>query len=70
MSARLRWQRDDSTPARFYTAGPYQILYDPAGPTEGETGGWYLSDGTKELGIYPTLKRAKEAAEEDRQVPA
>lgn len=51
----------------MYTAGPYQIIYDPAGPTEGEAGGWYLSDGTLELGIHRTLKAAKEAAEADRE---
>jgi hypothetical protein len=61
----LRWRREDG-PARVYTAGEFQIIYDPPGPTEGLCGGFYLGklladpDGAAEnrlLELYEALAR-------------
>lgn len=61
----LRWKWDkDAEPARVYTStdGRFEILWDPAGRTEDEDGGWWLSEGDRFLGIFKTLKVAKERA--------
>lgn len=59
----LRWQRDTSTPARVYAAEGFEIIWDPAGPVEGEPGGWYLRKGSTRLGVFRTLAGAKARAE-------
>lgn len=65
----MNWRKDsDLLPGRFYrsTDGRYEIRWDPAGRTEDEQGGWYLSLNEQHLGIFPTLSAAKQAAEEER----
>lgn len=67
----LRWCRDHSyDPARVYVCpfgdgsqGPFDIIWDPAGRTEDEPGGWWLESDCRLLGIYPTLQKAKAAAQ-------
>src|SRR6185312_3292298 len=67
----LRWRRDhDHEPARVYvcgpdneTPGPFNIIWDPAGRTEDECGGWWLKSDSDVLGIFPTLREAKAAAQ-------
>jgi hypothetical protein len=65
-TTRLRWHRRHETPAFEYAAGPYEIRWDPAGPVEGEPGGWYLWDVTRLIGVYPRIAEAKAQAEAER----
>jgi hypothetical protein len=61
---RVRWRRNkDAEPARVYDSddGRYEIVWDPAGERPGEPGGWWLREGGRLLGIFPTLKAAKGA---------
>jgi hypothetical protein len=62
----LRWSRSDELrPARAYVAvaGDFEIIYDPAGPVEGEPGGWYVWKGGAQLGMRFKLADAKALAE-------
>jgi hypothetical protein len=60
----LRWRRSaEHRPAVVYHAERFEIIWDPAGPTEGERGGWYVYRGGMRLGILPTLAAAKTLAE-------
>lgn len=63
---KLRWHRNTDTPAREYDSadGRFNIIWDPAGPKEGEPGGWYLRDGSEWVGIYRLLSEAKAAAQD------
>jgi hypothetical protein len=64
---RLRWRRDhDYDPAVVYVSEPFDIIWDPAGRTEDEVGGWWLETDHEVLGIFPTLREAKAAAEAAR----
>jgi hypothetical protein len=60
----VTWRRNTDTPARMYesTDGRFTIIWDPAGRTEGEAGGWCLLRESEHLGTYPLLRAAKEAA--------
>jgi hypothetical protein len=62
----MTWTKDSSTPASVYRSGEFEILYDPAGPVEGERGGWYVWKGTQQLGVRFTLADAKGLAEANR----
>jgi len=63
----LRWRRDhDYDPAKVYVSEPFKIIWDPAGRTEGERGGWWLESDHEVLGIFQTLREAKAAAEAAR----
>jgi hypothetical protein len=53
-----------------YRSGEFLILYDPAGPVEGERGGWYVWKGTRLLGMRFTLADAKVLAEANQLAEA
>lgn len=55
----MKWCRDSArTPAWIYksTDGRYEIIWDPEG--------WHLWDDRELMGVSPTLRAAKESAEE------
>jgi hypothetical protein len=59
----VTWTKDPG-PASVYRSGEFEIIYDPAGPVEGERGGWYVWKGAVQLGMRFTLADAKAFAEE------
>jgi hypothetical protein len=69
-NTRLRWRgSDEHLPAIVYLSEGFEILWDPAGLTEGEPGGWYVYRGEQHkqlLDIAPTLTAAKAVAEKAR----
>jgi hypothetical protein len=70
-STRLRWRRHEG-PARIYYAEgtSFDIVWDPAGRAEGESGGWYAWQGSVCLGIFPTLAEAKAFIEAEARLVA